>query len=136
MNDPIPSNQPGPTELMRLGHATRFAIACIVVGFSYLSIRSCLSIRVFGGLFLDFLGENEILPPLTRFILGARMPLLALSFSIPAASIALLFTRNIARSLYCLGVLALVSIIEWIVVYEAMFLPLTKVVVGMHNPSP
>ena len=136
MNDPISCNRPETPDLARIGRATRFAIACVVVGFSYLSIRSCLSIRVFGGYFLDFLGENEILPPLTRFILGVRMPLLALSFGIPAASIALLFTRNIARSLYCLGVLALVSIIEWIVVYEAMFLPLTKVLFRMQNPSP
>jgi hypothetical protein len=136
MNDLIPSEQPGPTEPMRIGRATRFAIACVVVGLSYLAIRSCLGIPKFARIFMDMLGANERLPAITVFVLRAQPVLLALSYGIPAAAVALLFTRNVVRSLYCLGILVLVSIVECIVVIHAMYSPLTAIISKMSAEGP
>jgi len=136
MNDPIPGNQPGPTELASIGRATRFAIVCMAVGISWLAINNCLRIPKFAGIFTDMLGENERLPAITTFFLRNYEALLVLSCCIPVAAIALLFTRNIARSLYCLGILILISIVECVVVIHAMYSPLTTIIEKMQNPGP
>jgi hypothetical protein len=136
MNDPIPSNQPEAPELASIGRAMRFAIGCVVVGVSWLAINSCLNIPRFGLIYSDMLGENEHLPWLTRFVLGAYPVLLVLSICIPVAAIALLFTRNVVRSLYCLGVLVLVSIVECVVVIYAKYLPLITIFERMQSTGP
>ena len=136
MKDPIPSNQPGPTELMRLGRATRFAIACVVVGLSYLAIRSCLGIPKFARIFSDMLAENERLPAITVLVIRGQPVLLALSYCIPAAAIGLLFMRDVARSLYCLGILILISIAASAVVIFATYLPMMTIIEKMQGPTP
>lgn len=122
--------------LPRIGHATRFAIACVVLGFSYLSIRSSLSISRFERVFEDMLGSGTRLPALTTFVMGVRPAFVALSFCIPVACIAIFFIRDIARSLYCLGVLALIAIIECIVLFHALSSPLVEIISGMQDGGP
>jgi hypothetical protein len=136
MSDPIPSNQPGPRELMRLGRATRFAIVCVVVGLSYLAIRSCLGIPKFVRIFSDMLGEAERLPAITALVIRGQSVLLALSYCIPAAAVGLLFMRDVARSLYCLGILILISIVTSAVVIFAMYLPMMTIIEKIQGPGP
>lgn len=136
MNDPIPSNQPVPPELMRIGRATRFAIVCVVVGVSWLAIRSCLGIPKFRHIFSDMLGENERLPAITMLVIRGQSVLLALSYCIPAVAVGLLFMRDVARSLYCLGILILISIVTSAVVIFATYLPLMTLIEKIQTPSP
>lgn len=128
MNDPVPSN-----ELTRLGRATRFAIVCVVLGVSYFTISSCLGISRFSKIFADVLGENETLPAITTFVLGARTVLLVLSICIPVAAVALLFTRDIVRSLYGLGPLVLIAIVEYAVLWHAKASPLVMIIEKMQS---
>ena len=136
VNDPIPINEPGSPDLTRLGHATRFAIACMALGVSWLAINSCLNIPKFARIFTDMLGENERLSLLTTFVLRAHTALLALSFCIPAAVIAQLFTRDVVRSLYRLGILVFLSIVEYIVVTHAVYAPLITIIEKMQGGNP
>ncbi len=80
------------------------------------------------------LGEDAQLPAITRFVFAARYGLLALSCGIPIACIALLFTRNIAKSLYWIGVLALVTVVQWVVLFYAMSAPLMMIITQMNSP--
>jgi len=120
----------------RISHATRFAIACVVLGFSYLSIRSSLSISNFERIFEDMLGRNERLPWLTLFVLRARPAFIVLSCCIPIACIALLFARDIARSIYGLGILILVAMAEGLVLFHALFSPLVEIINRMSSSGP
>lgn len=133
MNDAMPNTQPATPDLARIGHAKRFAIACVVMGLSCLTISSCLNIPRFARIFTDMLGENQGLPVLTTYVLGAHTALLALSFCIPVAAIALVFTRDIARSLYCLGILFLISMVEYVVVNHAKYSPLVRIIEKMQG---
>ena len=133
MDAPITSNQPASPDFMRIARATRFAFACVVLGVSWLAIKSCLNIPRFARIFMDMLGENEPLPKLTRLVIATWWPLLALSLSVPAAAIVLLFTRDVVRSLYCLGVLVLISIVVSVVVTHATYSPLMTIIEKMQT---
>lgn len=76
-------------------------------GDPYLRIRSCQSIPRFARIYSDMLGQGKRLPAFTLFVLREKVPLLVLSVFLPVTAIGLLFTRNIARSLYCMGILIL-----------------------------
>ncbi len=121
-------------EIRQIGRATRFALACIVVAFSYFSIRSNLSIPGFERIFADMIGEDTQLPAITRFVIAARYGLLALSCGVPIACIVFLFTRNIAKSLYWIGVMALVTVVQWVVLFYAMSAPLMMIITQMNSP--
>ena len=122
-------------EIRQIGRATRFALTCIVVAFSYFSIRSSFCIPAFVQVFADMLGEDAQLPAITRFVFAARYGLLSLSCGIPIACIALLFTRNIAKSIYWIGILALVAVVQWVVVFSAMSEPVMEVITKMQSPK-
>lgn len=136
MNNPLPSNELRTLDLTRLGHATRFAIACVALGISWVAINSCLNIPQFARIFSHMLGENAPLPLLTRFVLNAYMVLLVLSFCVPVGAIALLFARDVVRSLYCLGILILVAIVECIVVAHAKYAPLITFIEEIQGGGP
>lgn len=136
MNNPIPGGQLPTPDLTRIGRATCFAFVCVVAGIACLNINSCLGIPRFAHIFSDMLGENERLPALSVFVLRAQPVLLVLSCCILVAAIALLFTRNITRSLYCLGVLTLISMVEYAVVWHAKASPLVRIIEKMQEPSP
>jgi NAD/NADP transhydrogenase beta subunit len=133
MND---DNNSDTLNIARIGRATRFAVACVVLGISYFSIRASLSITAFERIFGDMLGPDEKLPALTIFVLKARLVFVAFSFAIPSASIGLLFTRNIARSLYVLGILVLLALIMGIVLFHGMTGPLLEILQKMQDPAP
>jgi type II secretory pathway component PulF len=120
-------------EIRQIGRATRFALACIVGAFSYFSIRANFCTPAFAQMFADMLSEDAQLPAITRFVFAARYGLLALSCGIPIACIALLFTRNIAKSIYWIGVLGLVAVVQWVVVFSAMSEPLIQIINKMQE---
>lgn len=133
MNEATHSTETETLNLTRVCKATRFAVACIVFGFSYHTIRSSLNISKFERIFMDMLGENETLPLLTIFVLRARHVFLALSIGIPVACFAFLFVRDVARSICCIGVLILLSILEWTVIDQATWSPMTRIIEKMQG---
>ena len=135
MNEGIHHTGSESPNFIRFCKATRFAIACIVLGFSYVSIRCNLDISRFRRIYADMLGESEALPALTLFVFWARHVFLTLSFCVPAACIAFLFTRNIARSLYSIGVLGLVSLLEYNVLWQAVYSPLFRIIEKMQGQA-
>ena len=80
------------------------------------------------------LGEEAQLPGITRFVIAARYGLLALSCAIPIACIALLFTRDITRSIYWIGALGLLTVVQWLVIFYAISEPLMEVITKMQSP--
>src|SRR5262245_40173602 len=86
----------------KLACAIRFALVALVLGLSYFSLRSSLSIASFRQMFADMLG-NKPLPALTVFVLAARPWFMAVSILVPIMAIATLFLRSVISSFYVLG---------------------------------
>ena len=135
MKEDISTTETVPSDTARLGGATRFALTCVVLGFSYLSIRGCLVIPNFQVIFQDMLGSETSLPWITKFVLSCRLVFLAVSIGIPVLGIALLFSRDIARSLYFLGAAMLVIVVECIVLYHALSAPLMNIITKMQESA-
>lgn len=100
-------------DVRQLARAICFAFVAHVLGLSYLSWRSSLSIGGFSQIFADMLGGHP-LPALTRFILGAAPLFVAVSMLVPILAIATLFLRGVLTSFYIIGVLGLVTIAQFI----------------------
>lgn len=123
-------------DVRRLAHAIRFALVAIVLGLSYLSIRSSLSIGGFSVIFADML-DGRPLPALTRFVLGAAPLFVGVSVLVPIVAVATLFLRGVVRSFYIIGVLGFVTIAQFITLYHGLSAPLTQIISAMGSgPTP
>ena len=135
MNESTHNSQLGTLDLASVCKATRFAVASIVFALSYYAIRSSLNIPRFQRIYADMLGESETLPAVTTFVFWARHAFLILSIAIPVACATFLFSRNIARSIYCIGFLVLLSTIECIILHQANWAPIARIIEKMQTPS-
>ena len=135
MNESTHNSQLGTLDLASVCKATRFAVACIVFALSYYAIRSSLDIPRFQHIYGDMLGENETLPVMTTFVFWARHAFLALSIAIPVACVTFLFNRNMARSIYWISFLVLLSTIECIILHQASWAPIARIIEKMQTPS-
>ena len=115
-----PPPLPIPPEVLALARAIRFALVCILLGLCYLNIRTALSIDTFGLVYKDMLG-NRKLPALPAFILQFRSELIWSSIVIPVCAVASLFSNRVTRSFYALGILALFTFLEMIILLYALF---------------
>ena len=111
-------------------NAIRFALVAILLGLSYFSLRSSLSIGNFESIFRDML-EGRPLPVLTRFVLGARPFFVAAAFLVPLAAIATLFLRRLAMSFYIIGALAFITVVQVVVLYEGLTAPMAGIITRM-----
>jgi len=116
-----------------LARAVRFVFVVPVLGFSYLAIRSSLSIASFEAMFKDMLGGKP-LPALTTLVLELRWLFVAVALLVPALAIGCLFLRRVVWSLYLLGGLALVPLAETCVLYQALSAPLLQIVAALSGP--
>ena len=87
MNEAEQIPQQDAIDVWQLARAIRFALVSIVLGLSYLSLRSSLSIESFSQIFADMLGGKP-LPALTQFVLGARPLFVAVSILVPIVAVA------------------------------------------------
>ncbi len=137
MNEDIPDNKTEVTDFLRVARAARFAMVCIVLGFSCITVRMTSNIHNFETIFTDMLGDGAKLPALPLFVLHTQTLLNVLARGIPVVCIAALFMRDIARSFYLLGTLAIASIIMWFVISTAVSLPLNEIISRMSGvPTP
>jgi hypothetical protein len=120
--------------VLQLARSIRFALVTIVVAFSYLSIRSSLSIGHFQQIYMDMLGGRP-LPSLTVLVINARPVFVLLSLFVPFATVATLFLRSLTASFYVIGSLGFLTIVEFIVLYHGLSAPLTQIISGMSSMS-
>lgn len=120
-------------ELHKAIKAVRFALVLVLVAASYPAVRLSLGISKFRMIFADMLGEGAQLPTITRGVIASEPVLIALSVAIPLVGIALLFVRNVTRSLYVLGGLFLLLVPTCIVVSTALFMPLVDIIEKMQQ---
>lgn len=125
--------QPDALDVRQIARAIRFALVAIVLGLSYLSIRSSLSIGNFELIFRDMLGGKP-LPSLTQFVLGARPQFIAVSILVPLVAVATLFLRGLIASFYIIGVLVFVTVVQCITIYHGLLAPLTQIIRAMGSP--
>ena len=130
MNEAQQIPQQDVIDVRRLACAIRFALVAIVLGLSYLSLRSSLSIAGFQQIFADMLGGKP-LPTLTQFVLSAQPVLVAVSVLVPVVAIATLFMRAVIRSFYIIGALGFVTIAQFIMLYHGLSAPLTQIISAM-----
>lgn len=119
-------------DIRQLGRAVRFALVAIVLGLSYFGIRASLSIENFHQIFTDMIGGKP-LPPLTTFVINARPGFMFVSFIVPLVAFGMLFVRNLVISIYVIGVLALVTLIQFIVLYHALSAPFIQIATNMSG---
>jgi hypothetical protein len=127
MNEAEQIPQQDAIDVRQLARAILFALVAIVLGLSYLSLRSSLSIGGFEPIFRDMLAGKP-LPGLTQFVLSARQLFVAVSILIPIAAVATLFLRGVIRSFYVIGVLGFITIAQFITLYHGMSAPLTQII--------
>jgi hypothetical protein len=121
---------PTPDDIRAIGRSILFALACIVVGLSYLSIRSSLSIHSFSVIFADMLGGKP-LPAITTFLIRYQSVFVLLSSAIPVAGVGLLFFRKLTYAFYAMGILAIINIVLTVVIYHGLTAPLVSIISGM-----
>jgi hypothetical protein len=132
MNKAEQNPQQDAIDSRQLARAIRFALVAIVLGLSYLSIRSSLSIGGFSHIFADMLGGRP-LPALTQFVLGARPFFVAVSVLVPIVAVATLFLRRVVSSFYIIGTLAFITIAQFATLYHGLSAPLTQIISGMSS---
>ena len=133
MNQAQQTPQQDAIDVQQLARAIRFALVAIVLGLSYLSIRSSLSIENFSRIFQDMLAPDHPLPALTLFVLRARPLFVAVSILVPIATFATLFLRGTVRSFYIIGALGFVTIAQFITLYYGLSGPLTQIISAMSS---
>lgn len=132
MNEAEQIPQQNAIDVRQLARAIRFALVAIVLGLSYFSLRSSLSIGSFEFIFRDMLGGKP-LPALTVFVLGARPLFVAVSVFVPTVAIAPLFLRGVIGSFYVIGALGFVAIAQFITLYHGLSAPLTQIISAMSS---
>ena len=136
MNEASESNSPQTRDFMQVARAIRFALVCIILGLSYFSVRSSLSIHAFQQIFTDMLGAKP-LPSITTFVIAARPVFIGISFAVPIVAVICLFARGLVLPFYIIGILVLLTIAELIVLYHGLFGPLSQIISGMSaGPTP
>lgn len=133
MNDTEQKSATSEIDVARLARAIRFAFATIVLTISFFSVRTSLSIGSFLAIFKDMLSGRP-LPVLTVFIIDFKEWIILFSLLLPLCVIGTLFLRNLARSFYILGVLALVTIIEFVLLSYGLCAPLFQVMKNLTAP--
>lgn len=116
--------------------ATRFALACVVMGISYFLIRASLNISSVQSVYEDMLGGGTQLPAATLLILRAQDLLLGASFVIPMIGVAMLFLRNIPRAICVLGLLVAAAFVLLTLFWHGLYAPLTEMVKRMQGGAP
>ena len=135
MSEAEPTPRQDAIDVQQLACAIRFALVSIVVGLSYLSLRSSLAIQDFSLIFADMLGGRP-LPALTAFVIGARPLFVTVSILVPVVAIATLFLRGVVGSFYIIGVLGFVTIAQFITLYHSLSAPLTQIIRAMGSDTP
>ena len=126
MNEAEQIPQQDAIDVRQLALAIRFTLVSIVLGLSYVSLQSSLSIGTFRLIFADMLGDRP-LPTLTQFVLGARPLFVAVSVIVPIVAIATLFLRGLVGSFYIIGVFGLVAIAQFITLYHGLSAPIFEI---------
>ncbi len=116
------------SKIIEVARAVRFAIAVILFGLSYVSIRISFGLV---GIEQVLDGMGMALPAITSFIITARPAFMFVSVLIPLAALACLWDANVTRSIYNLGRLSLLNIVQLILLYHGFSAPLVKMVTNV-----
>jgi hypothetical protein len=125
MTDNQQSAPPASAEMWRIVRAVRFALVCLVLGLSYFDIRVSLAIPNFQRIFADMI-EGTALPPVTNLVINGQWALVTCSFLLPATALGTFFFRASTKSIYILGVLALITIVQTAIVCQGLSDPLFR----------
>ncbi len=74
------------------------------------------------------------LPVITVFILNAEAAFVTVSVLVPIIAMGTLFLRGLVCSFYIIGGLGLVTIVQFITLYEGLSAPFSTIVSAMGSP--
>jgi hypothetical protein len=135
---PIPDNETPKQfspEINATARAVRFAIAVILFGLSYVSIRASFGFGGFEDVLTGMGMTNKTLPALTTFIFAVRPELIFVSIAVPLAALACFWDQNVTRSIYNLGRLTLLTIVQLILLYDGLCGPLVKLIANVSSAN-
>jgi hypothetical protein len=118
--------------LLGLARAVRFAFVALVVVLSYFNIRLSFGIPNFMAIVMDML-NGKPLPPLTMMVIKLSGLFMAVSVLIPVAALATFLMQGVVRSIYILGVLQFIAVVQIIVLYQALMGPLFRIISTMSE---
>jgi hypothetical protein len=119
-----PATRPANSEILAVLKALRFAFVSAVLFLSYFPLRFTLATSAFRNILRDML-EGRRLPVVSQFVFSNETFLLILSLLLPAAAIATLFWKNLRKSFYALGIITLIALFHFAIVFDAFWTPLT-----------
>lgn len=135
MEEAEESRTPSAIEIAQIFRAIRFALVAIVVGLSYFSLRGSLNISGFSRIFTEMLPPGHPLPVVTIWVINAQVIFILISGLLPAIAIITLFIRSFVISFHLIGALTLVSIIQLIILFNALFAPCTQMITVLSGSS-
>lgn len=109
-------------EISEIAFAARFAIAVILFGLCYFSIRFSFGISDLEQFLAGM--TRKPLPTLTTFVITARLAFIFVSLAVPLAALACFWDRNVARSIENLGRLTILTILQLIILYHGLSGPI------------
>jgi hypothetical protein len=115
--------EPLSPEIDRVARAIRFALVCVLLVLSYFSIRGSLVISEFKRIFADML-DGSRLSPVTSLVIASRWVFLTASVVVPVGALITLRDRHVLRSFYVIGTLALITLVQIALLYQALCAPL------------
>lgn len=134
MTDPEPLSPEDTVDVRQLANAVRAVVFAVVIGLSLLNVGIAQSIGKFESIFHDMLGGKP-LPGLTQLIIEGRMVVLLIAGTIPAAALGALLSRRVVPAIYVLSATGFIAILEIVVVYLALYLPLIAIIKQMGAGS-
>jgi hypothetical protein len=105
------SSPPPAIDVAALSRAIRFALVCILLGFCYVNIRCAFGLTAPSFVFKATLNGRP-LPEMTVFVLQYRILFTSLSVILPFCAALTLFSSQLIRSFYALGLLTLLTFVE------------------------
>ncbi|MEO7317968.1 MAG: hypothetical protein ABIZ56_03155 [Chthoniobacteraceae bacterium] len=117
------------SEFLSITRALRFALVAVVAGVSYPNIRCAIGILQFQQIYIDMIG-GRALPQTTAFVLHARPVFIALSLALPAVAVLSLFLRHLSASIYLVGCILMVVIVQLFFTWHAVMFPLFQIITG------
>jgi hypothetical protein len=133
----MPSTNPPPLiDIAALARAIRFALVCTLLVFCYFNIDCAFHLSEFS-LVSKGMFNGKPLPSAAVLVLQWGILFTSLSVILPFCAVLTLFSRELIRTFYALGILTLLTFVELAIQLSAL-LSVSKLFIEMlgANPTP
>lgn len=119
-------------DMHRIARSVRFALASVVLGFSYVNVKLAFSIGTFEAIYHDML-NGKPLPWETLLLLKLKWLIVALSVALPVLAVVSLRMKNLGSAIYLVGWLVPIVFIYLFTTWNFLMAPLITIIQTMQG---